>query len=114
MNVEYQFGGQIGPGGNICPPADVLFSDIANVQTLFASRWPLTTITDETSSKESGYNYDYVADGNAGAVWNYGSDFGGGSDSPSDHKIFGKFGVTDSAYSNIKLCPGTAGASCSG
>ena len=47
--------------------------------------------------------------------------------SPTDHTIFGSWGVADTAYSTydasnglttannkIELCPGTAGAECSG
>ena len=47
--------------------------------------------------------------------------------SPTDHSIFGSWGVADTAYSTydadnalttadnkIELCPGTAGAACSG
>ena len=73
-------------------------------------------------------------DGNEGAVWNYGSNFGGGSGSPSIHSdskasggMFGSYGVVDSAYSTIdgtksvvdlnskiSLCAGSAGVRCSG
>ena len=72
-------------------------------------------------------------DGNTGSTWNYGAsasnDYMGletGS-SPTDHTIFGSWGVADTAYSTydasngltaannkIELCPGTAGAECSG
>eukprot|EP00960_Hanusia_phi_P073698 768067-Hanusia_phi.AAC.4 len=69
----------------------------------YDSKWPTTTITN-----------DPEADGNEGDEWNYGSNFGGGSSYSTDHSIFGNYGVTDSAYSNISLCPGYAGAECSG
>ena len=80
------------------------FSDARRVQQLFSSDWPLTTITDNSN-----------ADGNEGAEWNYGSNFGGGSKYSTDHDIFGEFGVTDSVYEDgeIVLCT-DATAPCSG
>ena len=84
-------------------------------------------------------------DGNTGATWNYGANFGGDvSTNPTEHGgfyddghgtwnlygvgMFGGWAVADTAYStydgqtnaltgmnsNIALCPGTAGALCSG
>ena len=69
-----------------------------------------------------------------GSAWNYGSNFGGGTGSPTVHSdtkasggMFGTYGVVDTAYSTIDaskavtamnskvaLCAGTAGAKCSG
>ncbi|EKX49007.1 hypothetical protein GUITHDRAFT_105090 [Guillardia theta CCMP2712] len=86
----------------------VQFSDARRIQKLtstFTSEWPLTTITDDSS-----------AEGNDGASWNYGDNFGGGaSDYATKHDIFGSFGVTDSVYANgdIVLCTDSA-TSCSG
>ena len=66
-------------------------------------------------------------DGNTGSTWNYGQNFGGGTNSPTDHTWPGTWGVADTAYStydtswglttanaNISLCPGTAGSVCAG
>jgi len=70
-----------------------------------------------------------TVDGNSGSSWNYGSNFGGGTGSPTDHNLGGSsWGVADTAYSTydasfgltamndkITLCPGLAGgAGCSG
>jgi hypothetical protein len=70
-----------------------------------------------------------------GSTWNYGSNFGGGTGSPTVHSdtsasggMFGSWGVVDTTYSaiddttkavtgmntKITLCPGTSGATCSG
>ena len=83
-----------------------MFADIRTLSMLFDSRWPATTVTDHED-----------AAGNTGAAWNYGAsatnDFGAGiADGKADHTWPGSFGVTDK--SGIVLCPGTAGASCSG
>jgi len=74
----------------------------------FSTAWPATTITSDPS-----------ADGNQGSVWNYGAsasnDMGGNvAGYATDHSWPGSFGVTDSAYASITLCPGTAGSVCSG
>ena len=66
-------------------------------------------------------------DGNTGSTWNYGQNFGGGTNSPTDHTWPGTWGVADTAYStydsswglttlnaNISLCPGTARSVCAG
>ena len=83
-------------------------------------------------------------DGNTGAIWNYGANFGGGAWTPHDDDpnvriytwptehdggvgMFGVWGVADTAYStydaahqlttrdrHIGLCPGTADAVCLG
>ena len=83
---------------------DQMFADIRTLSMLFSSSWPATNVTDVAT-----------AAGNTGAAWNYGAsdtnDFGR-SASPTDHAWPGSFGVTDA--SGIALCPGTAGASCSG
>ncbi|EKX31959.1 hypothetical protein GUITHDRAFT_148950 [Guillardia theta CCMP2712] len=98
---------------------DLQFSDIVHAQELystytisntwepyFESKWPTTTISNNRWN-----------DGNRGASWNYGDNFGGGNDYRTDHTIFGNYGVTDSVYSGsnpIKLCSGTHNAECSG
>ena len=86
-----------------------MFADIVLLTKLESFAFPLTTITE-----------DDKAGGNTGATWNYGAsdtnDFGAGiaDGKKADHTWAGVYGVTDSAYDNIKLCSGTAGASCSG
>eukprot|EP00293_Proteomonas_sulcata_P008863 CAMPEP_0184301646 /NCGR_PEP_ID=MMETSP1049-20130417/11799_1 /TAXON_ID=77928 /ORGANISM="Proteomonas sulcata, Strain CCMP704" /LENGTH=94 /DNA_ID=CAMNT_0026612703 /DNA_START=198 /DNA_END=483 /DNA_ORIENTATION=+ len=82
---------------------------------LLSSPQAATTITDDAS-----------ADGNSGAVWNYGASstntFGAGEANDAHGGgvgMFGSFGVTDSGYNSsatggIALCPGTAGSVCSG
>ncbi|EKX47583.1 hypothetical protein GUITHDRAFT_137359 [Guillardia theta CCMP2712] len=97
------------------------FADISHLQGLFSTSWPLTTITDDQNLR---------VEGNIGDAWNYGSasyhhrEFGGSSGKThyltssgesvygpygTDHTIFGKFGVSDSAYDafdpdRIKMC----------
>ena len=91
------------------------FSDIAHFQTLFTSVWPATDISDVATADG----------GNTAATWNYGADFGGPtkatwtSGAISKHSgeaegMFGSFGIVDSAYASITLCPGTAGSVCRG
>ena len=85
-----------------------MFADIRLLTKLETFGFPATTITEDTD-----------AGGNSGATWNYGAsstnDFGAGiAKGSADHSWPGSYGVTDSAYENITLCPGTAGAACSG
>ena len=97
------------------PVPPVQFSDIAHFQTLFTSVWPATDISDVATADG----------GNTAATWNYGADFGGPtkatwtSGAISKHSgeaegMFGSFGIVDSAYTAITLCPGTAGSVCRG
>ena len=55
-------------------------------------------------------------DGNTGSTWNYGQNFGGGTNSPTVHSggvgMYGSWG-TNETYP-ISLCPGTAGSVCAG
>ena len=92
------------------------FQDIRQFQELSVIVFGGTVISDATD-----------VDGNTGSTWNYGSNFGGGTGSPTDHSWPGTWGVVDTAYStydtsyglttqnaNIALCPGTAGSVCAG
>ena len=97
----------------LSPPAccAAQFQDVQQFNVLFTSAWPTTTITAATD-----------AAGNTGSTWNYGAsatnDMMGivAGSTPTDHSWPGSYGVTDSAYGTggITLCPGTAGAACSG
>jgi hypothetical protein len=57
--------------------------------------------------------------GNTGSSWNYGasatnefSGFNANSDSPASHTWPGSFGVNDTAYASITLCPGVCVCVC--
>mmetsp|Transcript_57130 Transcript_57130/g.116923 ORF Transcript_57130/g.116923 Transcript_57130/m.116923 type:complete len:91 (-) Transcript_57130:266-538(-) len=90
-----------------------MFDDIVHFTALFSSSWPGVTISDDPASS-----------GNTAASWNYGAmttnEFGGMGDgsAPTAHDggvgAYGTMGVEDAGYDAITLCPGTAGAVCSG
>ena len=107
------------------------FADLAHFQSLdFSSSWPAATISDTATSVGT----------LTASAWNYGSNFGGPThsswtsgadtvhaDTTSTGGMFGSWGVVDTTYSaidaskavtgmntKITLCPGTAGATCSG
>ena len=98
-------------------PARAQFQDIRQFQDLSVIVFGGSIISTATD-----------VDGNTGATWNYGQNFGGhATKNPTDHTWPGTWGVVDTAYStygtdfalttmggNIALCAGTAGAKCSG
>mmetsp|Transcript_64803 Transcript_64803/g.104897 ORF Transcript_64803/g.104897 Transcript_64803/m.104897 type:complete len:100 (-) Transcript_64803:113-412(-) len=82
------------------------FADIQSLTALYSTSWPGVDISNDAS-----------AAGNLGSSWNYGSNFGGGTGSPTVHGgtdggMYGDMG-TNEIYT-ITLCPGTAGAVCAG
>eukprot|EP00286_Rhodomonas_abbreviata_P014356 CAMPEP_0181323376 /NCGR_PEP_ID=MMETSP1101-20121128/19751_1 /TAXON_ID=46948 /ORGANISM="Rhodomonas abbreviata, Strain Caron Lab Isolate" /LENGTH=133 /DNA_ID=CAMNT_0023431397 /DNA_START=31 /DNA_END=432 /DNA_ORIENTATION=- len=61
-----------------------MFADAVHFQSLFSSHWPATTIGDLGDET-----------GNNGATWNYGANFGGGTDYLTAHDGgVGMFGST--------------------
>ena len=85
--------------------ADIAHFQIVHTQSLFESVWPAGTITDAAT-----------AGGLTASAWNYGQNFGGGTNSPTVHSggvgMYGSWG-TNETYP-ISLCPGTAGSVCAG
>ena len=81
------------------------FQDIRQFQDLSVIVFGGTVISDATN-----------VDGNTGSTWNYGQNFGGGTNSPTVHSggvgMYGSWG-TNETYP-ISLCPGTAGSVCAG